>query len=284
MENIIDDFAPDGLMDDMVSPLDSVVESYQPNVDKSNILAELKPGDYDNLVKVLQILNKEKDDDVISIKQSTVTKGNSDCVIQADMTPVLKDNNGKPVDLDIVNPKRYIRLLEQFRSQDSIFIIDDDGNSRFVLTNGEVKLFLPKSENILDQDVESFDIEDSVGVCEKKIDKDTRRIIKNLAKDQDYIDYLIQDDQLKAIYIPDTAVYTFSEFKTDERAQNLNETNADLILRSSNFLPVESEEYQLYLLKKGDDYISITDCSAGGKIAIRVSESLEVATDGNLIF
>jgi len=289
MENI-DEFAPEDItdlvdgIDDQASPLDSVTNNYQPHVDEKKIIAELKPGDYDNFVKVLQILNKEKDDDVISIKESTVTKGNSDCVIQADMSPVLVNNEGKPVDIDIINPKRYIKLLEQFRSQDNIFIIDDDENSRFILTNGEVKLFLPKSDNELEKDVESFDIDDSETICEKQIDKDTRRIIKNLAKDQDYIDYLIQDDELKAIYIPDTAVYTFSEYKNDKNTQNLDETNADLALRSSNFLPVESENYQLYILKKGDDYISLTDCMAGGKIAIRVSESLETATGGNLIF
>ena len=79
-------------------------------------------------------------------------------------------------------------------------------------------------------------------------------------------------------------MYTFSEYKNDKNTQNLDETNADLALRSSNFLPVESENYQLYILKKGDDYISLTDCMAGGKIAIRVSESLETATGGNLIF
>jgi len=289
MENI-DEFAPGDItdlvddIDEQASPLDSVTNNYQPHVDEKKIIAELKPGDYDNFVKVLQILNKEKDDDVISIKESTVTKGNSDCVIQADMSPVLVNNEGKPVDIDIINPKRYIKLLEQFRSQDNIFIIDDDENSRFILTNGEVKLFLPKSDNELEKDVESFDIDDSETICEKQIDKDTRRIIKNLAKDQDYIDYLIQDDELKAIYIPDTAVYTFSEYKNDKNTQNLDETNADLALRSSNFLPVESENYQLYILKKGDDYISLTDCMAGGKIAIRVSESLETATGGNLIF
>ena len=286
--NDIEEFVPEDIdnliNDEQFSPLDSVANNYQPNVDEKKIIAELKPGDYDNLVKVLQILNKEKDDDVISIKESTVTKGNSDCVIQADMSPVLKDKTGNPVDLDIVNPKKYIKLLEQFRSQDNIFIIDDDENSRFILTNGEVKLFLPKSDNVLEKDVQSFDIEDGQAICEKQIDKDTRKIIKNLAKDQDYLDYLIQDDQLKAIYIPDTAVYTFSEFKTEEKAQNLDETNADLALRSSNFLPVESENYDLYIVKKGDDYISITDCAAGGKIAIRVSESLEIATGGNLIF
>ena len=289
MENI-DEFAPGDItdlvddIDEQASPLDSVTNNYQPHVDEKKIIAELKPGDYDNFVKVLQILNKEKDDDIISIKESTVTKGNSDCVIQADMSPVLVNNEGKPVDIDIINPKRYIKLLEQFRSQDNIFIIDDDENSRFILTNGEVKLFLPKSDNELEKDVESFDIDDSETICEKQIDKDTRRIIKNLAKDQDYIDYLIQDDELKAIYIPDTAVYTFSEYKNDKNTQNLDETNADLALRSSNFLPVESENYQLYILKKGDDYISLTDCMAGGKIAIRVSESLETATGGNLIF
>jgi len=267
------------------SPLDSVTETYTPNVSQQQIIAELSPGNYDNLTKVLNILNKDSGSDTISIKESTVTQSNSDSIIQADMTSILKNKEGKSVDLDVINPKRYLKFLEQFRSNNNIFIINDQENSRFVLTNGEVKLFLPKNDNVLDQEVETFDVSNGVSICQRKIDKDMRKIIKNLSKDQDYIDFLIQDNELKAIHIPDTAIYTFPDYKTDEKAQNLDETNADLALRCSNFLPVEADNYELYIVKMDEEkYISITDCKLGGKIQVRVSESLELSTGGNLFF
>lgn len=281
--NEIDDMVND--LNDDASPLESVTESYQPNVNEKKIIAELSAGNYDNLTKVLNILNKDGNTDTISIKESTITQGNSDCIIQADMTSVLKNKNGETVNLDIINPKKYIKLLEQFRSQDNVFIINDDENSRFILTNGEVKLFLPKSDNVLDQEIETFDISEGVAICQKQIDKDVRKIIKNLAKDQDYIDFLIQGDELKAIHIPDTAIYTFPEYKNDENAQKLDETTADLSLRCSNFLPIEADNYDLYIVKNPDDsYIGLTDCKIGGKIDVRISESLETSTGGNLFF
>lgn len=291
--NELNEYVPevDDIMDELTddssntSPLESVTESYQPNVNQQKIIAELTPGNYDNLTKVLNILNKDSGSDTISIKESTITQSNSDCIVQADMTSILKNKNDETVDLDIINPKRYLKLLEQFRSNNNVFIINDDENSRFTLTNGEVKLFLPKNDNVLEQEVETFDISNGETICQKQIDKDMRKIIKNLAKDQDYIDFLIQDNELKAIHVPDTAIYTFPDFKTDEKAQNLDETNADLALRCSNFLPVEADNYDLYIVKTGDEkYISITDCRIGGKIDVRVSESLELSTGGNLFF
>jgi hypothetical protein len=156
----------------------------------------------------------------------------------------------------------------------------------FLLTNGEVKLFLPKQDISEDsKEVETFDIDSAEGICERKIDKETRKIIKNLSKDQERIDFLIQDNELKSIYIPDTAIYTFPDFKKDPNAQNLDETNADLALRCSNFLPVEADNYELFIIKTSDDnYVAITDCKVGGMISVRVQESLELSTGGNLIF
>src|SRR6056297_1520687 len=107
------------------SPLDSVTETYTPNVSQQQIIAELSPGNYDNLTKVLNILNKDSGSDTISIKESTVTQSNSDSIIQADMTSILKNKEGKSVDLDVINPKRYLKFLEQFRSNNNIFIIND---------------------------------------------------------------------------------------------------------------------------------------------------------------
>ena len=278
-------------MDDILdtnpeSVLDKVQEKFEPNVNEQRIIAELSSGNYDNLVKVLSLLNKEGNTDSICIKDSTVNQASNNCIILADMSSVLKNKLGEPVNLDILNPKKYLKLLEQFRSQDNIFIIDDPENQRFILTNGEVKLFLPKQDTSEDsKEIEIFDTDNAEGICETKIDKDMRKIIKNLSKDQERIDLLIQDNELKAIYIPETAIYTFPEFKKDPKAQNLDETNADISLRCSNFLPVEADNYEFFIMKSGEDnYVAVTDCKVGGVIAVRVQEVLEMATGGNLIF
>lgn len=268
------------------SPLEAINNSFTPNVEDKKIVAVISPANYDNMIKILQVLTKEKSDDAIIIRQSTITQSQSDCIIEANMASVLKNKNGELVDLDIINPKKYIKLLEQFKSQDDIYFIDDKENSRFIVTNGEVRLFLPKQDtNITNQIAQNFDMSNAQSICAFEVDKDIRRIIKNLAKDQDYIDFLLQDNIVKAIHIPDTAVYTFPSFKNDEKAQKLDETNADLALRSSNFLPVEADNYSVYIITlEKDKYASVVDCKIGGKIDVRTTELCDIATGGNLLF
>jgi len=266
-------------------PLDSITESFSPNVEDKQIIAAITPADYDNMVKILQILNKENNDESITIKQSQIKQGQTDCVIEANIQEVLKNKNGEFVDLDIINPKKYIKLLEQFKSQDDIFIIQDNENSRYIVTNGEVRLFLPKQDDTnVQQDAQTFDMSGCETICQFEVDKDIRKIVKNLAKDQDYIDYLFQDGKVKAIHIPDTAIYTFPEYKGDLTAQALDETNTELALRSSNFLPVDADIYNVYIIKlTSGKYASVSDCKSG-KIAIRTTEICDLATGGNLLF
>jgi hypothetical protein len=268
------------------APLSNINNAFTPNVNEKKIIAVISPGNYDNMIKILQVLNKDKGDDAIIIRNSMIIQSQADCIIEANMSSVLKNKAGELVSLDIINPKKYIKLLEQFKSQDDIFIIDDNENSRYVITNGEVRLFLPKQDSKIEaQEAENFDMTNAQSICTLEVDKDIRRIVKNLAKDQDYIDYLIQDNQVKAIHIPDTAVYTFPNFKNDEKAQKLDETNSDMTLRSGNFLPVEADNYMIYIITLGKDkYASVADCKVGGKIDIRVTELCDLCTGGNLLF
>jgi hypothetical protein len=268
------------------SPLEAITTSFIPQVQDIDIIAIISPANYDNMIKILQVLNKDKSDDSIIIKQSNIIQSQPDCIIEVNMQPVLRNKSGGFVDFDIINPKKYVKLLEQFKSQDDIYIINDNNNSRYIIDNGEVKLFLPKQDSkVTKTDAQPFDLSEAQTICNFEIDKDMRKIIKNLAKDQEYIDYLFQDNVVKAIYIPDTAVYIFPNYKNDEKAQKLDETNAELSLRSGNFLPIEADNYMVYMISLGQDkYASIADCKVGGKIDIRTTELCDLTTGGNLMF
>ena len=167
----------------------------------------------------------------------------------------------------------------------SIFIIDDTENQRFLLTNGELRLFLPKQDNLINnKDIDDIDLTKAEIVCSINIDKSARTIINKLAANADYIEYLVQDNQLKSIYIPDTAIYIFEQFQKDEKTLHLNESTADLNLRVINFLPVEANSYFLTVYKFGQDkYGSITTCKIGGKIDVKIFEHCSLTTGGNII-
>lgn len=269
-------------INNIASPLSSTITNFKP-ITTSTIIGEISPADFDNMVKVLNVLIKEKATDSIIIRQSQVKQGNSGCVIWADMTKILHYNS-KFIDLDIINPKKYVASFSQFKNQNNIFIIDDNENSRFIVTNGEIKLFLPKQDNLQQQNIDSVDFTNATLITTRMIDKETRKIIKNLSKDQEYVEYLFQDNLLKAMHIPDTAIYLYEEFQKDANANKLDETNSELTLRSSNFLPIDAEGYTIQIIKLQDDtYVVMTECKIGGQINVKIIEQCQQTTGGNVI-
>lgn len=260
------------------------VATFKPLDDQNSIKYQIPPAKFDSLLKVLNILVNDKDkssNDSIIIKNSIITQSSSGGVITTDIKEIF---DGKLVDLHIINPKKYIKLFKNFKNNNDIFVLDDNINSRFEITNGEIKLFLPKQIETL---VEQTTIPDMSGysvLCSIKVDKSTRNIITGLSSDTSYIDYLIQDNLLKGIHVPDTAIYLFTDYIGDAKAAKLDETNADLALRSTMCLNILAEDYEIFIGYKQSDssYMAVTSCNTGF-IKIVVYEPLELATGGNLL-
>ena len=250
-------------------------------LEENMIVCQISPAKFDSLLKVLSVLVSDKSsNDSLIIKESNITQNVSGAIISSNVEEIFE---GKKIDLQIINPKKYLKLFKTFRNNNDVFILNDVENSRFIITNGEIKLFLPKQIEALVEAVKLPDLANCVGLCSIKIDKATRNIIMGLASEAAYIDYLIQDDKLKAIHVPDTAIYLFSDYVSDLKATKLDETNADLALRSIAYLSIPAEDYEISIGKQPDDtYVSAMSCNTGF-IKIDVVESLEVATGGNIL-
>jgi hypothetical protein len=95
------------------APLSNINNAFTPNVNEKKIIAVISPGNYDNMIKILQVLNKDKGDDAIIIRNSMITQSQADCIIEANMSSVLKNKAGELVSLDIINPK--ISIWKKFR-------------------------------------------------------------------------------------------------------------------------------------------------------------------------
>ena len=261
---------------DFSTPL--TVTSMQPINGDNNVLAEITPAKFDSLVKILLLLDKSSD--AITITKSDIMQQYNRGILHASVKEIF---DGKEIDLQILNPKKNVKLLKQFKNNTNIYIIDDNENSRYILTNGEIKLFLPKqTENKLSI-VQMPDFSDSEMICSAKLDKDTANKIGGLGSDSNYIEYLIQDDKLKGIHIPDTAIYILNEYIQDPKASKLDETTADVSLRTEVYLPVNADEYNISLGKLNDgSYFSYTVCDTG-LVKVNVYESLDLTTGGNLL-
>jgi len=262
-----------------VSPLS--LTNFKP-LEENTVICQITPAKFDSLLKVLNVLISDKSsNDSLVIKDSLITQNSSGAIISANIEEIFEN---KKIDLQIINPKKYIKLFKTFKNNNDIFIIDDPTNSRFIVTNGEIKLFLPKQIDSLVESIKLPDLSNYEGVCSIKIDKSTRNIIVGLASEAPYVDFLIQEDHLKAVYVPDTAIYLFSDYITDQKASKLDETNADLALRSVAYFSIPAEEYEISIGKQklDDTYVASMICNTGF-IKINIIENLEIATGGNIL-
>ncbi len=257
----------------------SEVDGYTP-LEVQRQLADITPGKFDNLTKVLDILKQGKPT-AITIKSSFIHENINGAVLVADVNTVF-DNT---VDFEITDPKKHIDLFKQFKGNNNIFILDDPENVRFILTNGPIKIFLPKQLDQLVAETTPPDIQNATLICRKIVSKEVRDDIKGLGKHATSIEYLIQGGQIKAMHIPDTGIYRFNEFIKDPEVAKLDETNAELVLKSEIFLPVDSDQFDVRIVQKPDtqEYISVTECNAG-IIKMWIYEQLENTTGGSIQF
>jgi len=261
------------------SPVVSIT-NFKP-LEENMIISQISPAKFDSLLKVLNVLVSDKSsNDSLIIKESNITQNVSGAIVSSNIEEIFE---GKKINLQIINPKKYLKLFKTFRNNNDIFILDDPENSRFIITNGEIKLFLPKQIENLVEAVKLPDLSNCTGLCSIKVDKASRNIIMGLANEAQYIDYLIQDNLFKAVHIPDTAIYLFSDYVNDLKATKLDETNADLALRSIAYFPILAEDYEIAIGHMPDgSYVSAMSCNTGF-IKVDVIENLEIATGGNIL-
>lgn len=265
--------------DQQQSLMPSEVDAYKP-LETQERIADISPGKFDNLTKVLDILRQNKPTS-ITIKGSYIFEGVSGAVIVADVKQIF---DGKEIDFQITDPKKHVDLFKQFKGNNNIFILDDPENTRFILTNGPIKIFLPKQLDQLVAETTAPDTSQAKTICSKGITKEVRDEIKGLGRHSNAIEYLIQDKNIKAMHIPDTGIYRFEEFIKDPNVAKLDETNAELVLKSELFLPVDSDNYKVTVCQlPTEQYLSITECNSG-LVKMWIFEQLEETTGGNLSF
>ncbi len=244
-----------------------------------NLILELTPAIFDGLTKVLSLL---QDNDVISIKDSQIIQSinNGTTFFTSDISPLI----GKNVNLDFTNPKRTIGIFKLIKGSNNIRIYDDPELNSYSLISDESNLTLAKPAQVVENTISMIPTLEDLDLLGKPIvlSSDAKVRAKNfLSKtEKDHVDLLIEQNQLKAIYIPDDIVYHFTEFKNP----NINQSNAELMLKSYSFLKVDGEEYMIHLAKQkiNDKFIIITQIKTNfDKINIDVFEFVDQTTFGN---
>jgi hypothetical protein len=240
-------------------------------------MCELEPAKFDALTKLLSLLQEFN---AITVNNGviiqTINKGTT--LLYTSISKLI----GQDINITILNPKKYIKLFKFVKGNNNVIIYDDPHAQRYIITNGDIKLFLPKQlEDLVltTADLPDFSSAVTVGLP-IKIDANYKNNIKSLIGGEDHVDLLFEEGQLKSLYIPDTAVYTFTAYvgKT-----SLDENNAELMLRSYSFGIVDGDEYTFTIGKLNDeDYWMVTQVNTG-LVDVMVFEKIQAVTNANLL-
>ncbi len=198
---------------------------------------------FESLFKILSIFEKSES---IIINASNIKQQFNTATVSCDISELIGNN----INLHILNPKKYIKLLKAFTKKSKKITISED-SERYVISNNEINIYCPKQIERMSfgSVTPTLDIS-GIGV-DIKIDKDVRKTIKQLAADTDFVDMLVHHNQIKAISIPETAVYKFDNYVNED----IDESNCDFRLRVYTILEIDGENYNIAMgIDKSDNY------------------------------
>ena len=273
----------DSGLNDNVAPMD-VVDTTNGNdsniiSDDDVVLKKISPAKWEALIDILEFLTKDSDESVVISNSIIMHQLKSGSILKADLKEVFDNQN---IDLHISSPKKWVRLFKMFKNE-NVYIIEE--SNRFIVTNGQTKLFLPRQLNTVVSQLEFPDFEQTRNIANQIIQKESRDKIINLSKGLSYIEFLIKDNNIKIVNIPNTALFIIPEFMKDPEIRSLSVDNADLLLRSSTFLPYPAETYQIIIgiNNLNDKYFMVSSCKTQ-LISIEIYEVLNDATGINDLF
>ena len=197
-------------------------------------ICELDTIKFDSLQKIIGVL---ENCEYILIRDGKISQSINTNIISAD----LKDMLGDTFNLDIINPRKYLKLFK-LMVRKNIKLYDDSQMGRYIIANNEIKLFLPKKSG----NPPSFTMPPMKPIGDQITIKDNKKTIKNLIGAGE-IKLLIHEDQLKGILVEGTGIYQFPEYSDDK----FDENDCDLLI-SYGFLSIDAEEYIIHLGKDGN--------------------------------
>ena len=246
---------------------------YRPE-ENSNIICELNAAQFDGLVKILSKLTSA---DFINIQNSLLTYNQQGIIVLFDLKSIHQN-----ITLHISNAKNLVKLMKNIDGNNNVYIIQDDENCRYVIDNGEIKLFLPMLSTELEE-VSFPDLSNFTTISEIELDSAQIRKLQSLCRGAEHIEYLFdENNNCKGVYVYEQALYIFPQYLNDPDISKFNETTAALALRSSRFPEFEGEKYQLTFLKDNSNNYSLY-VKIQSFVDIHWYESLQDTTGGNVL-
>lgn len=223
--------------------------------EKCKLICQITPANFDMLTKVLSLLEEQG---IIIIQDSKICQHiNKDtAILQTNIDTLI----GKNINFEILDAKKYIRLFKVIRGDNDIKLYDDENNKRYIITNDIITIFIPQRDKTIEEISLPAISEETILGQPLSFNQDTKDVIQNLIKSENYTNLIIHQNQLKGIYVPETCVYLFPEFMEEK---NVNESTAELLLKTYSFIRINGEDYNLSLHKVGSKYWILNHVNTG---------------------
>jgi hypothetical protein len=231
-------------------------------------VCELDANKFDALQKVITLL---EDAPVISIRDGVINNLIETNIIIADLTAIFGNN----FNIDIVNPKKYLKLFKTI-SKSKVKLYDDPSMGRYVITNNNVKLFLPKKQNTPIFDQSEFSDFQQLG--ESITIKDNKKTVKSFVTND--IKLLIHNNEFIGILNDELGIYKFPEYSTTD--SDINEDDCEILV-SYGFLSIDSEIYDVKLGTKDNNFWLFTTIDFDNISKIYILENVNKKNIDNVL-
>lgn len=231
-------------------------------------LCELDINKFDTLQKIIQYLESC---DHILIKNGVINHYVNTTIVSINLTEMLGDD----FNLDIINPKKYSKLFKSM-TRKNIKLYDDSDMSRYIISNNEVKLFLPKKVKSDEDGILKLDKLEPIG--SPITIKDNKKSIKTFIGSNE-VKLLIHNNQLKGLLVDEVGIYQFPEYENDE----FQESDCEMLV-SYGFLNIDSSEYLIQLGKdKVGKYWIVTTVTFDSNVNLLSMENVCTKNIDNLL-
>lgn len=223
-------------------------------------LCELDVNKFDALQKIVQFLENCEH---VLIRNGSINHYVNSVIVSVDLTELLGDD----FNLDIINPKKYTKLFKSMVRK-NIKLYDDSEMNRYIISNNEIKLFLPKLAKT-NSDNENLRIDNLKPVGGAIKIKDNKKSIKTFIGSGE-VKLLLHEKQLKGVLVDDVGIYQFPEHEDD----NFQESECETLV-SYGFLNVDAAEYLVQLGKDSNSkYWLVTTINFESNINLLLMENV----------
>jgi hypothetical protein len=244
------------------------------NSSSSNkLICKISPASFDQLTKILTTLEKSG---TITIKDSKITQSINKgiAILHTDVHKLI----GSGVNMHILSPEKAIRKFKLIKSNNDILVYDNEEMQRYEIRVEGLVVKLPKQIQEIEEEatLPTFEGVSNVGVP-VLIDKNTAKMITGLMTGNEYVELMIHNDQFKGIYTTE-ATYILPQFNTEQ----ISESNAQHMLKSHVFLPVDGEDFTVQI-GKGMGKFWLSTRANTGYLAIDIYEEVIETSGENML-